>query len=117
MVSEGLRKEGSDVNWRKVIYQLGYSLFFETPYEQIKNLKQLQENDDQMASTNYLLADAYWRLYQYDNAITELEKALAIYKKWNSKPLWVLNYTDLGMMYHETKQYKKERKPLQESRA
>jgi tetratricopeptide (TPR) repeat protein len=94
----------------KLYTNWGYSLFFETPYEQIKNLKQLQENDDQMPSTNYLLADAYWRLYQYENAIPELEKALTIYKKWDSKPLWVLNYTDLGMMYHETGQYKKEKK-------
>ncbi|MBE0675007.1 MAG: tetratricopeptide repeat protein, partial [Bacteroidales bacterium] len=37
-------------------------------------------------------------------------KALDIYKKWDSKPIWVPNYTNLGRAYHETRQYKKERK-------
>jgi tetratricopeptide (TPR) repeat protein len=97
-------------NGGKTFTNWGYSLLFETPFEQIKNLKELQEIDDQVPSTNYLLADAYFRLYQYDKAIPELEKSLEIYKKWDSKPMWVLNYTDLGTMYHETGQYKKERK-------
>jgi tetratricopeptide (TPR) repeat protein len=49
-------------------------------------------------------------LYEYDKAIAEDKKALQIYKKWDSKPLWVYNYTNLGYAYHETGQYNKERK-------
>jgi tetratricopeptide (TPR) repeat protein len=94
----------------KLIVNWGYAFLFETPYEQIKNLKQLQEIDNQVPTINYLLADAYWRLYQYNKAITELEKALEIYEKWDSKPMWIFNYTDLGLSYHKTGQYKKEKR-------
>jgi tetratricopeptide (TPR) repeat protein len=48
-------------------------------------------------------------LHQYDVAIPAFEKALAIYKKWKTKPAWVWNYTALGLAYHEAGQYKKER--------
>ena len=47
---------------------------------------------------------------QYDKAIPEFEKSLEIYKKWNIKPSWVYNYTDLGYAYHKTGHYKKEKK-------
>jgi tetratricopeptide (TPR) repeat protein len=49
-------------------------------------------------------------LYQYDKAIPEFEKALEIYKKWDSKPMWAANYDQLGVAYHETGQYKKEKR-------
>ena len=49
-------------------------------------------------------------LYQFDKAIPEFEKSLEIYKKWDSKPMWVTIYTDLGYAYHKTGQFKKEKK-------
>jgi tetratricopeptide (TPR) repeat protein len=49
-------------------------------------------------------------LYQYENAIPELEKALEIFDKWGSKPLWDANYALLGEAYHKTGNFKKEKK-------
>jgi len=86
-----------------------HSLYFETPYEQIKYLKQFLEIDDQEPDSYYNLGDAYNELDQYDKAIPEYKKALEIYDRWDSKPLWVLNYTNLGYCYHNTGQYKKEK--------
>jgi tetratricopeptide (TPR) repeat protein len=85
-------------------------MLFETPYEEIKYLKQFLEIDNQVPAIFYDLGIAYNHLYQYDKAIPEFVKALDIYKKWDSKPMWVPNYTNLGRAYHETRQYKKERK-------
>jgi tetratricopeptide (TPR) repeat protein len=87
-----------------------HAVCFETPYEEIKYLRQLQEFDDQSPDTYYLLGWTYSdRLHQYDKAIPEFEKALEIYNKWGSKPDWIYNYYFLGHAYHETGQFKKEK--------
>jgi tetratricopeptide (TPR) repeat protein len=87
-----------------------YSLFFETPHETIKCLRQLQEIDDQSPLIYYSIGRAYIEdLYQYEKAIPEFEKALEIYNKWDSKPMWVFNYTWLGTAYHKAGLYKKEK--------
>jgi len=91
------------INWM-------YASYFETPYEQIKYLKQELELDNQMPAHFYELGWIYINLYQYDNAISAFKKALEIYKKWDSKPMWIFNYTLLGCAYHKTGQYRKERK-------
>jgi Tfp pilus assembly protein PilF len=87
-----------------------YAYCFETPFEEIKYLKQLQEFDDQEPRNYYNLGETYTRINQYVEAIPEFEKALEIYNKWGSKPLWAPNYTMLGLAYHKTGQYKKEQK-------
>jgi AraC-like DNA-binding protein/tetratricopeptide (TPR) repeat protein len=87
-----------------------YSLYFETPYEEIKCLRKLLEIDDQAPYTYYGIGRAYLEsLQEYERSIPELEKSLEIYIKWNSKPLWVFNYVHLGNAYHHTGQYKKEK--------
>jgi tetratricopeptide (TPR) repeat protein len=86
-------------------------MFFETPDDEIKCLRQLQEIDDQDPMVYHDLGYIYVvSLFQYDKAIPEFEKALEIYNKWGSKPMWEYNYTILGYAYHKTGQYKKERK-------
>jgi tetratricopeptide (TPR) repeat protein len=88
-----------------------YAIFFETPYEEIKCLRQRLENDDQMPSIHYSIGRAYLDgLYQYDKAIPEFEKALEIYNKWDTKPPMVVYYVQLGRAYHKTGQYKKEKR-------
>ncbi len=119
--AQGLYREGK--KWCLKVYQKKehmplqlrlwtertYSLFFETPYEEIKCLKQLLEIDDQLPYAYYGIGRAYLEsLQQYEIAIPEFEKSLEIYNKWNSKPLWVYNYVHLGNAYHQTGQYKKE---------
>ena len=87
-----------------------HAVFFETPVEAIKYLKQLQEMDDQWPHLHYEMGYSYADLFQYDRAIPEFERALEIFKKTDSKPWWPANYTNLGRAYHETGQYKKEKK-------
>jgi tetratricopeptide (TPR) repeat protein len=94
----------------KIKFNRAYAICFETPFEEIKYLKQLQELDDQVPVNYYNLGETYIRIYQYEKAIPEFEKALEIYNKWGSKPMWTPNYTLLGMAYHKTGQYKKEEK-------
>jgi len=86
-----------------------YSLYFETPKEEIKWLRQAIELDDQSTGSYFLLGVSYIELLQYHYAIPALEKALEIYQNWDTKPMWVYNYTDLGYAYHQTGQYKKEK--------
>jgi tetratricopeptide (TPR) repeat protein len=87
-----------------------YSLLFESPHEEIKYLRQMQELDDMLPGTYYSIGYAYSQLYQYDNAIPEYEKALEIYDKIGIKPRWVFDYVQLGEAYNKTGQYKKEKK-------
>jgi tetratricopeptide (TPR) repeat protein len=87
-----------------------YSKFFETPYEGIKYLRQILEIDDQSAGTYANLGWVYNELLQYDKAIPEFEKSLELYKKWDSKPFLVWNYTSLGIAYHKTNQLGKEKR-------
>jgi tetratricopeptide (TPR) repeat protein len=87
-----------------------FALLFETPYEEIKYLRQMQELDDMLPGTYYSLGYAYSQLYQFDNAIQEYEKALEIYDKIGIKPHWIFDYVQLGEAYNKTGQYKKEKK-------
>jgi TolB-like protein/Tfp pilus assembly protein PilF len=84
-----------------------YSIYFETPYESIACLRQFQNID---ATTYDNIGGFYIELYQFDKAIPEFEKALELHKKWRSKPSWGFEYTLLGIAYHKTCQYKKEKK-------
>ncbi len=87
-----------------------YAQNFETPQEQIKYIKQLLEIDDQSPDYHFLLGISYLDLYQYDKGIPEYEKALEIHHKWGSKPSYTGNYSHLGLAYHVTGQYKKEKR-------
>jgi tetratricopeptide (TPR) repeat protein/TolB-like protein len=87
-----------------------YAMYFETPLEEIKCLKQLLNFDDQNPNVYYGLGSIYLDLHQFDKAIPEYEKALEIYKKWGVKPDWIFNYTYLGESYHNTGMYKEEEK-------
>jgi|WetSurSiteA1Bulk_404760.scaffolds.fasta_scaffold01496_3 tetratricopeptide (TPR) repeat protein len=96
--------------YQKVYTEWWHARCFESPNEEIKYLEQLQELDDQIPYTYYLLGWDYRRLQLYDKAIPNFEKALEIYKKWGVKPWWIYHYTELGRAYHNTGQYRKERK-------
>jgi tetratricopeptide (TPR) repeat protein len=101
-------REGMAMQY-KILTNWVYAWYFETPYEEIKYLKQLQEFDDQLPFVYWQSGIDYNYLHQFDKAIPEFETALEIYIKWGSKPSWVYNYTGLGYAYHKTGQYKKEK--------
>ena len=93
----------------RILANWAYAINFETPFEVIKYDKQLLEFDDHLPRFYYNIGDNYNLLYQYDKAIPVLEKALEIYDKWKIKPMWAPNYFQLGIAYHETGQYEKEK--------
>jgi tetratricopeptide (TPR) repeat protein len=91
----------------KIYANIVHAMYFETPYESIKYQRQLLEIDDQLPDVYTDIGYDYIRLDQFSKAIPELEKALEIYKKWGIKPLWSVNYTNLGIAYLETGQIEK----------
>jgi tetratricopeptide (TPR) repeat protein len=95
---------------QKLFVNYAYASIFETPYDEIKYLKQVLEFDDQMPFVLESISYSYEKLLQYDKEIPGYEKALKIYKEWDSKPPWIFSYTQLGTAYHKTGQYNKERK-------
>ena len=95
---------------QKLFVNYVHAFLFETPYEEIKYMKQLLEFDDQMPFALESLSYGYYKLFQYDKVIPGYEKALKIYEKWDSRPIWVYSYVELGEAYHKTGQYNKERK-------
>jgi TolB-like protein len=97
---------------QKIYTNFIYAFIFETPYDEIKYLKQFQEYDDQWPVIYLSLGRNYLLLYQYDKAILELEKTFELYNKSGSKPYYYGNYTSLGSAYHKTGQYKKEKQLL-----
>jgi tetratricopeptide (TPR) repeat protein len=94
----------------RIMANFTYARFFETPYEEIKYLRQQLDFDDQAAVIYWNIGNAYTRLGQHDKAIPEYEKSLKIFNEWGSKPIWAFGYTFLGSEYHETGQYKKEKR-------
>lgn len=95
---------------QKIMADWLYSIYYETPFKEIEYINQILEIDDQQPNWLYELGRAYNETHQYDNAIRELERALEIYKKWESKPMWNHSYTALAYAYHKTGQYRKEKK-------
>lgn len=87
-----------------------YANYFETPYEEIRYLKEIVETDDQLPNAFYLLGYTYEILGDYEKAIPYHERVLDIRKQWGSKPSWIYNYTSLGVCYHMTGRYNKEAK-------
>jgi tetratricopeptide (TPR) repeat protein/AraC-like DNA-binding protein len=87
-----------------------YSMFFQTPFESIKFLKQLLSVDDQVPDIWFQLANRFGFLEQYNNAIAASEKSFELYRKIGIKPFIASEYILLGALYHETGQFKKEKK-------
>jgi tetratricopeptide (TPR) repeat protein len=53
-----------------------YAFIFETPYDEIKYLKQFQEIEDQWPAINYSLGRIYSLLYQYDKLFLNWKRQL-----------------------------------------
>ena len=85
-----------------------YARYFETPYQEIKSMKEILKIDDKSPFAHYEIGNGYQDLNLHEKAIPYYEKALAIYKSWNQKPLWFYYYVNLGRAYHNTGQYRKE---------
>jgi tetratricopeptide (TPR) repeat protein len=86
-----------------------YTHFFQTPNEEIKYIKQLQDYDNQNPIYFWMTGNRYFHMNQYDKAIPEYKKSLDLYDKWDTRPIWILNYSELGISYHKMGQYNEER--------
>ncbi len=87
-----------------------YSLYFKTLNDRIDCLRQLLALDDQNPMTWFNIGDCYYEMAEDGKAIPEFEKALELFKKWDTKPYWGAFYYELGICYHRTGQYKKEKR-------
>ncbi len=94
----------------RLMVEVAHSIYFGTPSEVIKYLRQSLEIDDQSPTAYYIIGIYNNELGQYDKAIPELEKSLEISENWGIKPSWSFNYTALGKAYHKTGQYRKEQR-------
>jgi tetratricopeptide (TPR) repeat protein len=87
-----------------------YALYFKTLSDRIKYLRQLLNIDDQNPMTWFNIGDCYYEMAEDEKAIPEFEKALEMFHKWGTKPYWGAFYYELGICYHRTGQYKKEKR-------
>jgi len=87
-----------------------YAIYFKTLYDRIGCLRQLLALDDQNPMTWFNIGDCYYEMDEDEKAIPEFEKALELFKKWDTKPYWGAFYYELGICYHRTGQYKKEKR-------
>jgi len=92
-----------------------HAIFFKNYYERISYLRQLIEIDDQNPMVWFNIGDCYFEMEEFEKAIPEFEKALEIFKKWDTKPYWGAFYYELGICYHETGQYQKEKRLYQKA--
>jgi tetratricopeptide (TPR) repeat protein/TolB-like protein len=90
-----------------------YARLFETPNDEIKYLRQLNEIDDLCG--NLLIGLAYLSMHQWDKAIPELERNLEVDFKLFSKPYFPESYSHIVYAYFKTGQFKKARKLLGKS--
>jgi AraC-like DNA-binding protein/TolB-like protein len=73
-----------------------YAIIFKTPYDAIRYVEQMMDLSDRVPYNYVNLGDEYNRLFEYDKAIPEYEKAIEIYNKWGTKPPSPIIYTELG---------------------
>lgn len=92
-----------------------YAVFYGNYYTRIKYCRQLLELDDRNPMTWFNIGDSYFEMMQYARAIPEFEKALELFKEFGTKPYWGAFYYELGICYHKTGQYSKERKLYQKA--
>ncbi|MCK5372490.1 MAG: hypothetical protein KAQ62_28200, partial [Cyclobacteriaceae bacterium] len=87
-----------------------HAYYYSMPSEEISYLKQFLEIDPLNPTYWYMLGLVYYlKLQDYENAIINFEKALAIHKKWkcNFRNPWI--YPCLGDCYHKIDNHKKEK--------
>ena len=103
------RKESLPAHLRTKMMDL-HAYIYGGPEARIKYLKQLPEYDDRDPFNYHDLGSVYLRLENYHQAIAQFNKALEIYREWGTRPFWVYNYIYPGYAYHQTGQYRKEKR-------
>jgi len=86
--------------------------FFETPSEEIKYSKQLIEIDNLNPLYWHQLGFAYFKLYEYEDAVNSWEQIFKIHEKWGTNYQNPYVYFMMGNAYHKLDEHEKEKKIL-----
>ena len=96
----------------KLVLDQLYAYFYETPYEEIKYLKQLIEIDDMNPMYWHQLGFAYYKLFEYEDAVKSWEQIFRIHEKWGTDYANPYPYFLMGDALHKLGEHEKEKKIL-----
>jgi tetratricopeptide (TPR) repeat protein len=94
----------------RMLSQWLYSVNNETPYEELKYLRLLQETEPVLPFLRLAIGHSYLKVMQYSDAASVLEKALEEQEKTDPGQILPQNYTMLGTALHMTRQFGNEEK-------
>jgi tetratricopeptide (TPR) repeat protein len=94
----------------RMLSQWLFSVNNETPYEELKYLRLLQETEPPLPLLRLAIGHSYLKVMQYGDAASELEKELEEQEKMDPGLILPQNYTMLGTAWHMTRQFGKEEK-------
>jgi TolB-like protein len=89
-----------------------YAYFYETPYEEIKYLKQLIEIDEMNPMYLHQIGFAYYKLFEYEEAVKSWEQIFRIHEKWGTDYANPYPYFLLGDALHKLGEHEKEKEIL-----
>ncbi|TFH39039.1 MAG: tetratricopeptide repeat protein [Bacteroidia bacterium] len=105
------KREGLPLEERLVLDQLN-AYYNETPNEEIKYLNQLIELDDMNPLYYHHLGFAYYKLFEYEDAINSWEQIFRIHEKWGTDYMNPYVYFLLGDAYHKINEHMREEEVL-----
>ena len=89
-----------------------YAYFYETPYEEIKYLKQLIEIDELNPLYWHQLGFAYYKLFEYKEAAESWEQIFRIHEKWGTDYSNPYAYFLMGDALHKLGKHEREKEIL-----
>jgi len=89
-----------------------YAYFYETPYEEIKYLKQLIEFDDMNPMYWHQMGFAYYKLFDYEQAAESWENIFRIHEKWGTNYTNPYAYFLMGDALHKIGNHEREKEVL-----
>jgi len=97
---------------QELMFNQLYAYFFETPYEEINAIKQLIEIDDQIPLHWHQLGFAYYKLFEYEQAVQSWEQIFRIHEQWGTDFQNPYAYFLMGDAYHKLGEHNKEEEIL-----
>lgn len=104
-------REGLPLEERLFVDQLN-AYYNENPYEEIKYIKQLIEIDEWNPLYWHLNGFAYYKLFEYENAVQSWEKVFEIHEKWDTHFRNPYLYFLMGDAYHKLNNHSREAEVL-----
>jgi len=89
-----------------------YAYFYETPYEEIKYIKQLIEIDEMNPMYYHQLGFANYKLFEYEDAVESWENIFRIHEKWGTNYQNPYVYFLMGDALHKIGNHEREKEVL-----